>query len=363
MEGCLYCEGFIGAGHLVRTLHLCRELVSDYAITLLHGPMETGITIASERFRAITLSSDPSARRQQLDDVVATPYAFFLTEQYPFGKYSLKNEVLSLIQRMSPSTLIGCSYRGCALRGSNYSTFDSGSHALEPHINQVEKEVLLLLRAHYDQIFVHTDPKVMKLDETFYYAAAVADMVTYTGFVTAPPSVQQGEPRQKEILVINNGTQMGALFLQAIAGQVEQFPDYQWRFATGAYPHSALLGTYLKKALGANVIIEGFLPDVNAALSRCALAITNGGTIVFNHATTATPALVLPDPTLPDQCFLSEKFNGRGGIRVMSLDQLTPATLTTTIRKLLVGGLPTPVTDVDFDGARQMRRALNALVD
>src|SRR3546814_3956276 len=135
-----------------------------------------------------------------------------MTELYPFGRRKMRFEIDPLLEaaRAAPSALVACSLRDIVTRPE-----------------RPEKTAWMMDRftRFYDLLYVHGDPRLFRLQDSFPESPAVAARLHYTGFVTEADTVvaaararcAQGGPDQPgsgEVIVSAGGGAVGAGLLR-----------------------------------------------------------------------------------------------------------------------------------------------------
>src|SRR5208283_2759623 len=67
-----------------------------------------------------------------------------------------------------------------------------------------ETEVVETLNSYYDLLLIHSDPRVVRLEETFGRCGEIGVQVEYTGFVARPP-IPRRSPGGKKVIVASSG--------------------------------------------------------------------------------------------------------------------------------------------------------------
>ena len=198
MKVLFYCQHVLGIGHLFRTLAICKGLY-PHPVTLVTGgepvavPMPghvrevrlPGLMMDAE-FTGLFNTGDGRAvervrreRRRRLWDLFReTGPDLFLIELFPFGRKAFGFELDPLLEgirtRSLPSARVVCSLRDILVEKKDQRRF--------------EKRVLASINRHFDALLVHSDPGVIRLDETFTRVGEIRIPVVYTGFVTDRPA-------------------------------------------------------------------------------------------------------------------------------------------------------------------------------
>jgi predicted glycosyltransferase len=95
-----------------------------------------------------------------------------------------------------------------------------------------DEETVRLVRAHFDRVLVHGDPTFARLGDSFPLADRIADRVSYTGLVCAPP---MAVPQDRfDIVVSAGGGAVGGALVQAALEAAALLPGLgTWGVITG----------------------------------------------------------------------------------------------------------------------------------
>ena len=112
-----------------------------------------------------------------------------LIEAYPFGRRVVRHELAAMIdaakQRQTPPLIIS-------------SVRDILQEGRKPGRNENTRDIIL---EKFDNVLVHSDPAVIKLDETFPFANDISDKLTYTGFVVPPEETHRENIDSFDIII------------------------------------------------------------------------------------------------------------------------------------------------------------------
>jgi Predicted glycosyl transferase len=100
-----------------------------------------------------------------------------LVEMFPFGRKRFAREILPILeanrQRVRPAVTL-CSLRDILVEKEDQAKF--------------ERNVLKWLNPYFDGVLVHSDPALIRLEQTFSRVADIACPVWYTGYVAQGPT-------------------------------------------------------------------------------------------------------------------------------------------------------------------------------
>lgn len=215
-----YAQHLSGIGHYVRTHTLASGLAEAHDVLLVDGGRPVPRLAAPVNLRLLSLprihrehgALAPFASQRPLADVMdervrrlvaaisAAPPDVVTIEHYPWSKWELEEEVLALIgaaRRSNPGVRVVCSLRDIAPR-TRYEAAPERAY---------EDRVLDRLRAHFDAVLVHADPRFVRLEEHFRNARKLSVPWAYTGFVsTASAPADDGSHPAPPYAVLSAGS-------------------------------------------------------------------------------------------------------------------------------------------------------------
>jgi predicted glycosyltransferase len=149
-----------------------------------------------------------------------------------------------------------------------------------------------LLRDRFDLVLVHGDRSFIGLGATFPEAAAVENLIRYTGFLggdAAAPATREGE-----IVVSAGGGAVGQHLEEAARSAADETPDRPWRLLVGGNRPDAALADLQKRA-PANLTVERARRDFRGLLARAAASVSQAGyNTVMDVLAARPPAVLVP---------------------------------------------------------------------
>ena len=256
-----YCQHVLGVGHFFRSLEIARALDGCDVVMVTGGqPVETDLPAHVRRISLPALRMDPDfggllpgngetdsldrikARRQKMLMEAFREEApdIFLVELYPFGRGSFRFELEPVLEAVRtkdlPAARVVCSVRDILVEKKKQKAY--------------EERVLRALSAHFDEVLVHSDPRLFRLEKTFGRAGEIPVPVRYTGFVAQRPPADAGPKLRAELglaasdlLVVASagGGAVGADLLSAVvrAHRIMNRADLRLRVFTGPFMDDA----------------------------------------------------------------------------------------------------------------------------
>jgi predicted glycosyltransferase len=266
-----------------------------------------------------------------------------VTEMYPFGRRPFRFELTPLLEAArggKDPPLIASSVRDILV------TKEKPGRA---------EEMAETARRFYDLVLVHSDPALIPFEATFLEAAAIQDLIRYTGYVTeARPEAQPADRSAGEILISAGGGAVGQpLLAAALAARALSFERARpWRLITGGNLPEAQFERLREAAQGFTV--ERFRADFKSLLARCRVSVSQGGyNTVLEILASRTPAVVVPfaEGGESEQTDRARLLHEKGLLRLLPAAELSPMRLAEEIDRAAVMTVP-PFT-INLDGARQ----------
>jgi len=264
-----------------------------------------------------------------------------LIEAYPFGRRQMRFELQPLVAQArapsSPTRLVATSVRDI----------------LQEHRKaDRDAETAAILRADFDLVVVHGDPAFMPLEATFPRATEIADLVRYSGIVSAPPGRLEGATA--DIIVSAGGGAAGARLMRVAleAARLDAGAMGTWRLVTGHNMPSDIV-TDLGRDLPAWVAVERHRGDFRALLAHCAVSVSQAG---YNTAAdlieAGCRALMVPfdEDGETEQTRRAEALAARHLARLLKPVDLTPERLLAEIGQALASPPPTAANRPQLGG-------------
>ena len=352
----VWVQHLLGVGHLARAAALARAFAAaGWDSHLVSGgrdwaPLDIGgatlhrlapLAAADADFSGLVTAdgaaatdADLAARRDQLlaaftdigPDVL-------IVEHYPFGRRQMRFELTPLLDAAAARCLTVCSVRDILV-----------GRTAERHA-----ETRDVLRERFGLILVHGDRDFIDLGATFPEAAAVEDLIRYTGFLGGDPVVRSAP--DGDLVVSAGGGAVGQQLEAAAAGAARETPDRTWRLLLGGNrPDTALAG--LQAAAPGNLTVERARRDFRDLLARAAASVSQAGyNTVMDILAARPPAVLVPFATgrETEQTVRAARLAELGLAVHLPEAALTPARLIAAVDEAIALGPPDH--GFTFDGA------------
>ncbi len=362
MKIMLYSQHILGIGHFFRSMEIARALHGHEVMFVEGGDPLLGFNPPAHvsRFLLPPLMMDAEfkameVRQGSLEDIKTArakllmeafrdfaPQAF-MTELFPFGRRQFRFELMPILQMIRENRMpvrVVCSLRDILVEKTNQAAY--------------EKWVLDLLNTYYDLLLVHSDPRLITLEETFTQVDKIRVPVHYTGFVTRPLPVVQKEPGQKVIVASSGGGKVGVDLLASAILAVQSLPDPNLllKVFVGPFMEAAdqeFLQQFAARDLRTTLL--PFSPDFLAELMAAELSISMAGyNTCMDILNTGVKAIVFPFPQNREQTLRAKKLESLGLVKM--LGSLSGEKLSETIDETLKAAwLPFHGPSLDLAGA------------
>ncbi len=364
-----YVQHLLGIGHLRRAHHLIDGMAREgFAVTLVSGGRPLPELTATAARRVVQLpsisTSDPSFKKlvggdgRPVDDALwsarrdallaafaeAKPDALVI-EAYPFGRRAFRRELQPLIAAARAATtraLVLCSLRDIVVAPADEKRMD---------------EIIARVRADFDAVLVHGDPRLVTLEASFARTSEIADRLLYTGYVNGPPtSIGGGETAGAgEVLVSAGGGAMGGALLRAALGarRLGCLADAGWRLLAGPNLPAEEFAA-LSADLPDGVVVERYRSDFSQMLRRCRVSVSQAGyNTVLEIIAAVAPAVLVPFAEMQEteQTLRAELLAARGVVEMVAPTALSPQRLADAIERAATRG--PAALKLDTEGVRR----------
>ncbi|SHJ49088.1 Predicted glycosyl transferase [Shimia gijangensis] len=342
----------LGAGHLSRALTLGRAFAFEgHEVTVLSGGQPAphmdydGVhltqlpAIASDGTnftRLLTADGqvvDEAYMQSRVDMALATLQDMqpdvVITELFPFGRRSLSEEFLALLEgakALTPRPRILCSIRDILAPPSKPSKAEKAQTILE---------------SYYDGVLVHSDPHITTLSDSWPVSPALENLLRYTGYV-APPSATPHPDGvgQGDVLVSAGGGSVGqALFECAI--EAARQSDLHWRLLIGGKDRDARIAALKARADDLDITIESVRPDFRQMLHGAACSVSMCGyNTALDLLQTGIPAVLVPfdDGGEVEQTLRARSLAQQPAMDVLMAADMTPSRMAALVDQVMAEG-------------------------
>jgi predicted glycosyltransferase len=301
---------------------------------------------------------DERYRRDRVERLLAAfdaaAPAVVLFETFPFGRRSLRFELVPLLDRIE------------AMRQ-------------RPRVLSSIRDILQLqekpgrdaeswewAQRWFDGVLVHGDPSFVRIEETFPLAADGRVPLLYTGYVTSPGDPLPRAPlaEQREIVVSAGGGATGSHVLHAaIAARPRSaHRDLLWRVLVGpGIAEDEFRALAAKREAG--IVVERNRHDFPALLARARVSVSQAGyNTVMDVLRSGVPAVMVPfeGRTETEQRMRTERLAARGVLELVDERDLSAATLAAAVDRAAMRSAR-PALPFDMRGAERSAEHILAL--
>lgn len=260
-----------------------------------------------------------------------------VTEAFPFGRRQMHFELLPLMEAATAlphRPLIFASIRDILQTGNKVSK---------------DRQTVDLVNRFFDGILVHGDPDLIRVEDTFPFAAEIAQKLFYTGIVT--PQATGPAQEHFDVVVSAGGGLLGReLVLAAVEAKPNsEFSDARWCVLTGPYLDNADYQR-LEQTAGDDVTVCRFIPNLSQILTGASLSISLAGyNTVADLMAAGCRAIVAPqwNDKETEQLQRAQLLAKRGLVEMIGHEDKNPDTMLQAIKKVMAQPAP------DWTGVRQ----------
>ncbi len=377
-----YCQHVLGVGHFFRALEICGAL-KDHDVVLVTGgtPVDAALPGNVRELRLPPLMMDKDfnslhttdsdsrldeikVRRSQLllEWVKDEAPDVFLVELYPFGRKAFRFELDPVLEKIRDGSLPHCRVF-CSLRDILVEKEDTKKY---------ETRVVKTLNSFFDGVFVHSDPEMLKLDETFKSLDKIIIPVGYTGFVASRPEPGAGAKTRHELglkddekLIIasaGGGSVGGELLMAALqAFKTMNRDNARLKVFSGPFMDEADF-ELLTASGGERIEVERFSSSFLNLLCAADLSISMAGyNTCMNILAAGVPALVYPFSQNREQRFRAERICRKYPMKILTDKDLNADRLAGLMENILFSPRSIPENGINLNGAANTARLINAL--
>jgi predicted glycosyltransferase len=225
------------------------------------------------------------------------------------------------------------------------------------------------LNRFFDAVLVHSDPKLIRIEETFLRHTEISIPIFYTGYIAPKPPLNARrqirsrlEMKDEELMIVVSagGGSVGKPLLESAIGAFQKFGgDSAARLFvyTGPYIDTQDFA-HLKSLASPRIRVEKFTSEFLAYLAAADLSISMGGyNTSMNILACGVPALVWPFGLNREQRLRAQRLAERGALKILNDENLQPDRLAEILTQTLSESHPAKL-DIDLDGAANTARWL-----
>lgn len=294
-----------------------------------------------------------AARRDRLAEI----YRRFdpdvmMFELFPFGRRQFRFELIPLLEMIHERDRRP--HIVSSVRDVLVASPKPGRHA----------ESAETARRFFDLVLVHSDPELIPFEATFTETDSIADLIRYTGYVTAPGQEIAAADGHGEVVVSVGGGAVGAplLFAAMQARPMTVLAGHVWRFLAGTHLPEADFQRLAAMA-DERTIVERFRPDLPALMKASTLSISQAGyntTMDILRSGTRAVAIPYENKEETEQRLRSDLLAGKGMLTVVPAAELSPARLAEAVAASMARPRP-GASGVNLSGAEETARIVAKL--
>ena len=380
-----YCQYVWGMGHLVRSLEFARAL-SDHQVTLIAGGQNVELDLPQhvrllrlpvlymdEKFTRLIPGVPGRSVEQIQHERKKTIYSLmeakqpdlFIVELYPFGRSMFGFELEPLLEDIREGRF-GQVRAICSLRDILVEKKDPSAY---------EERVLQKLNRHFDALLIHSDPDLLRLEETFTRVRDITIPVIYTGFITQQTDPANGKILRREMAISSShkfivasagGGRSGYRLLTSAIDACELLRDrlpLRLEVFTGPFMDDEefeKLSVRTSAGFRIRRYTKRFLDYLYAADLSVSLA---GYNTCMNLLVTQIPALVHPYSRQQEQPMRVSKIKKFLPMKILNDDALQPDRLSKHMHHMLQNKSVLKTLPIDMNGATNSANFLSQWVN
>jgi len=364
----------LGTGHLTRAATLGRAFEgAGHSVSLMTGGLpvpkiDTGTmrvvqlpplhsdgidfaTLLDDQHRPASAELHAERQRMLVETLKKDAPDLLITELFPFGRRSLRQEFLKLLDAargLKRPPLVAASIRDILAPPSR----PEKAHATDK-----------LVRDYYDCVLVHSDPDITPLDVSWPVTPMLRERLHYTGFVASDwATPDAGRDGTCEIVVSAGGGAVGMPIFSASLAAAALDQTLRWRLLVGGHAAEETCAA-LARAAPDTAIVEQVRPDFRNLLHRAAVSVSMCGyNTALDLLQAGTPAVLIPfdDGHEVEQSLRAAALGRLEGIEVLASSDLSAEALLRAVSTVRNAPRRIPETG-RFDGAAETVRHMAAM--
>jgi predicted glycosyltransferase len=384
MKIVLYCQNLVGLGHYLRSLEICQALKGHEVFFITGGPtidipapnhvrevrlpgltMDFGFKNLISADRDLSLDQVKKQRQRRLLDLFEKESpVVFIVELFPFGRSAFNFELEPIFKGVRRGDF-STSHVVCSLRDILVEKRDPVAY---------EQRVVGALNSYFDALLVHSDPSLIKLQETFSRVDDIDVPIIYTGFITPKPSPDARSRLRKElglhdsdklVVVSSGGGRVGFRLLETVA--------HAFRLMEKEGPIHLLLfsGPFIKdedfvrlQSLSIDRMqVFRSTPDFVSYLAAADLSVSMAGyNTCMNTLAAGVRALVWPYARNREQGLRADLLSRTEALSVIKENDLQPVRLAALMDRALAGRSKSGLR-INLDGAETTASWLQSWIE
>lgn len=361
-----YVQHLLGVGHLFRAARIAQRLRKlGFTVDLVLGgtppgqldfsglnviqlpPLKAGPHGFTDLITPNGEPASPAIKARRIEALLAALERsrpdVLLIETFPFGRRQMRFELLPLLEaahRKKPRPCIASSIRDILQESGDMTR---------------AQDTVEILHNYFDLVFVHGDPRLVKLDATFPLADHIKSMIVYSGIVAPdPPSLYRQAGSKADVIVSAGGGAVGYKLLETtlLAKAKTSLAFARWLALTGGNAKPDEFERLQQLGAMNGVVVERSVPDLAAALAGAQLSISQAGyNTVADILVAGCRAVFVPfaQNGETEQSRRAALLAEHGWGVVVPEQELTTDALSKAIDRAL--SLPKPMQEFDLNGA------------
>jgi predicted glycosyltransferase len=361
-----YVQHLLGVGHLFRAARIAQRLRKlGFTVDLVLGgtppgqldfsglnviqlpPLKAGPHGFTDLITPNGEPASPAIKARRIEALLAALERsrpdVLLIETFPFGRRQMRFELMPLLEaahRKKPRPCIASSIRDILQESGDMTR---------------AQDTVEILHNYFDLVFVHGDPRLVKLDATFPLAVHIKSMIVYSGIVAPdPPSLDRQAGSKADVVVSAGGGAVGYQLLETaiLAKASTPLASARWLALTGGNAKPDEFERLQQLGAMNGVVVERSVPDLAATVAGAQLSISQAGyNTVADILVAGCRAVFAPfaQNGETEQSRRAALLAEHGWGVVVPEQELTTDALSKAIDRAL--SLPKPMQEFDLNGA------------
>lgn len=324
-----YCQHVLGVGHFFRSMAIATAFNRHQVLFVeggepladFHPPSHVErvflppIMMDSEFSRVETRQGNIDEIKAQRKSLLEKAFRSFapdvlIVELFPFGRKYFQFELLPLLRAIRQEQLpvkVVCSLRDILVEKKNQASY--------------EQRVLDILNSYFDLLVIHSDPRLIPLEETFSRMSHIRIPIEYTGFVVRKIPRTSSSQTDGLIVLSGGGSHAGTDLLTAAIRAVQILPDKELKLRAFMSPFAEKDEQDHVTQLAAQdqrTNLFPFSPDFLSELAKADLSISMAGyNTCMDILSSGVKALVYPFPQNREQGMRAKKLQDLSVLEVL----------------------------------------------
>ncbi|NLI82911.1 MAG: glycosyl transferase [Deltaproteobacteria bacterium] len=372
MKVMIYCQHVLGIGHFFRSMEIAQGLHRHKVLFVEGGEPVSGFRVPSHvqrvflpplmmdaQFKTMEVRNGPleEIRHKRSRILWETFREFdpdvFVTELFPFGRKRFAFEIMPVLEETAGGRFrarVVCSLRDILVEKGDQATY--------------EERVLGTLNPYYHLLLIHSDPALVRLEDTFFQTARISIPTHYTGFVVRRAPRVKKQEGVRVIVLSSGGGKVGYDLMASSIQAFRSLPFSNLRLRVFLGPFTEPLHRDLLFQMASQDIrisVHPFSLDFLGELARADLSVSMAGyNTCMDILSVGLKAIVHPFSQNREQALRARRLESLGVLRVV--ETLEVESLAACMKEEMERSQERGRVSLDLNGAENTTRLLENLV-